>query len=662
MKKNSPIIIGLLLGLAFSSVTYATTPACVLLGSKPSFLVRLPYQQSNLTQQTGLSSTSLTRLSNTAKLTFTGARAMSGGRYIVAFKPVKKYGVCYPAQYINAVRQRLLKNNQVEQIDANTLLTTQSVKNTGLNVPTPGANQWDLSGNTAAGGIDAPAAWEINTGSPAAITAVLDNGILTNDSLTPNLNLTHAVSFFNSGSFTTGATSLCSQCNSSDHGTHVAGSVASSGNGAYGEAVFGVAYTSQVLPVNVFSKFTASSDCARAGDSAPCLLAFTSDIENALAWVSSSATFTGLPLPPAIVAVNMSLGGTSACSSGEQSAINALQQQNVAVVVAAGNSNVNASSFAPANCQHVISVAATGPTNAKADYSNWGASVAIAAPGGDLDFPAPSGIYSTTAGGYGFKEGTSMAAPHVAGLISLLYSVDPTLTPAEVLTLLQSHVTQFTDGGTNRSCAGVTSCGSGIINAGQAVSAALQTKPSIEWTPNFIINQLSQNSAKISWSAATWSNQAATPMVYTVKINGVASTACTEISATNCTVENISVNALTSSQEMSFSVEASDGREIFTPDVKTSSIEFEIALTKAVRNPMRLNQAWVYYTESGIINADDVLTADGLTGTDVEYDPAQQRFVVNNIQTGQATPFTLSIHTPSGAVDISNQIILPAIM
>ena len=94
-----------------------------------------------------------------------------------------------------------------------------------------------------------------------------------------------------------------------------------------------------------------------------------------------SAGVPANPTPDRVV--NLSLGGSGACGSTTQNAINAAVAAGTVVVVAAGNSNANASNFTPANCANVITVAATGHTGKRAYYSNYGTSVEIAAPGGD---------------------------------------------------------------------------------------------------------------------------------------------------------------------------------------------------------------------------------------------------------------------------------------
>ena len=141
------------------------------------------------------------------------------------------------------------------------------------------------------------------------------------------------------------------------------------------------------------------------------------------------------------------------------------------VVVAAGNSSVNASGFRPASCRNVISVAAVGDNGGRAAYSNFGAVVDVAAPGGGG--AGAINVLSTTDAGtqrptgqdrYERYAGTSMAAPHVAGVAALMYGVNPNITPAQVENILVDTARAFP--------ATCSQCGSGIIDAAAAVQAA----------------------------------------------------------------------------------------------------------------------------------------------------------------------------------------------
>jgi hypothetical protein len=130
----------------------------------------------------------------------------------------------------------------------------------------------------------------------------------------------------------------------------------------------------------------------------------------------------------------------------------------------------------------VISVAATDWNGNLTYYSNYGSAVDLSAPGGSMSYANdPGGILSTLntgtqepgADAYAYYQGTSMAAPAVTGVISLLYSLNPALTPCQVLAILQSTATHFP---TSSVCSTGNHCGAGIVNAGAAVQSLVPKK------------------------------------------------------------------------------------------------------------------------------------------------------------------------------------------
>jgi serine protease len=242
---------------------------------------------------------------------------------------------------------------------------------------------------------------------------------------------------------------------SSWHGTHVAGTIAALTNNASGVA--GVAFNARVVPARVLGK------CG----------GYTSDIADAIIWVSGGtvAGVTNNANPAKVVSI--SLGGGGSCGTTTQNAINSARSRGASVVVAAGNSNSNAANFTPANCSGVVTVAATGRNGGKASYSNFGTTVEVAAPGGGGGGSVLSTLNAGTQGpgadSYAGYNGTSMATPHVSGVVALMLSVKPTLTPDQVTQLLQSTARAFP--------ATCSQCGSGIVNANAAVDAALGNNP-----------------------------------------------------------------------------------------------------------------------------------------------------------------------------------------
>jgi serine protease len=232
----------------------------------------------------------------------------------------------------------------------------------------------------------------------------------------------------------------------------VSGTIAARTNNSLGVA--GVAFNARIVPARVLGK------CG----------GFTSDIADAIVW-TSGGTVSGVPANanPAKV-LSISLGGSGACDTTTQNAINSARSRGANVVVAAGNSNANSANFTPANCSGVVTVAAVGRNGGKASYSNFGATVEVAAPGGSGGVNSVlstlnAGSTSPGADSYALYNGTSMATPHVSGVVALMLSVKPTLTPDQVTSILQSTARAFP--------ATCSQCGAGIVNASAAVDAAI---------------------------------------------------------------------------------------------------------------------------------------------------------------------------------------------
>jgi serine protease len=326
----------------------------------------------------------------------------------------------------------------------------------------------------AAGGINAPPAWDKATGT-GVVVAVIDTGYRPHADL--NANILPGYDFISDTAVANDGNGRDSsaldpgdwvdpgECGPGDpssfeasswHGTHVSGTIAGVTNNSNGIA--GVAFNARVVPARVLGK------CG----------GFTSDIADAIIW-TSGGTVNGVPVNanPARV-INLSLGGGGSCGTTTQSAINSARGRGTAVIVAAGNSNANAANFSPANCSGVVTVAAVGRNGGKASYSNFGATVEVAAPGGS---GGSSSVLSTLntgqmgpgADSYALYNGTSMATPHVAGVTALMLSAGSSLTPDQVTSILQSTARAFP--------AACSQCGSGIVNANAAVDAAIGGTP-----------------------------------------------------------------------------------------------------------------------------------------------------------------------------------------
>jgi serine protease len=259
------------------------------------------------------------------------------------------------------------------------------------------------------------------------------------------------------------------------HGSHVAGTIAALTNNGLGVA--GVSWGAKVVPVRVLG-LGGGADA---------------DILDGLLW-AAGVEVPGVPrnANPAQV-INMSLGGRGACSQlpAWQEAIRQVnaQPQKPVIVVAAGNEQDDASNYTPASCQGVITVGATEYRNYRSFFSNYGPRIDVMAPGGDVTQDLngdgyPDGVLSTLwsnqAGGpaYAFYNGTSMAAPHVAGIVALMKAKNPSLGYAEVLNLLKSTARPLSD----QACTGsphprvrvtlrASDCGAGLVDPARALQA-----------------------------------------------------------------------------------------------------------------------------------------------------------------------------------------------
>ena len=354
--------------------------------------------------------------------------------------------------------RRLAADPSVEYVEVDQLMQATLVPN-----DTRFSEQWGFGTSNAS--INVRPAWDKATGA-GVVVAVIDTGITNHPDL--NANLLPGYDFISDAAMARdgggrdnnpndeGDWYAANECgsgipasNSSWHGTHVAGTVAAVTNNSTGVA--GTAFNAKVVPVRVLGK------CG----------GYTSDIADAIVW-ASGGTVSGVPANanPAEV-INMSLGGGGSCSTTYQTAINGAVSRGTTVVVAAGNSNTNVSSSVPANCANVIAVAATTSAGARASFSNYGTGIDISAPGQGILSTLNSGTTVPGTASYASYNGTSMAAPHVAGVVALIQSVAPTaLSPAAIESLLKSTARPLPG-----ACSG--GCGAGIVDADAAVTAAL---------------------------------------------------------------------------------------------------------------------------------------------------------------------------------------------
>lgn len=242
-----------------------------------------------------------------------------------------------------------------------------------------------------------------------------------------------------------------SDCNG--HGTHVAGTIVGT--------TWGVAKGGRVIPVRVLG-------CSGSGT--------LSGVVAGLEWAVTHHQ-AGVP-----AVANMSLG--SSVSSSVDTAVQALINDGVTVVVAAGNSNVDACLSSPARVPAAITVAAATANDAKASYSNYGSCVDLYAPGSSITSAA-----NTSTTGSSVLSGTSMAAPHVAGAVAVLLAANPTLTPAAVGNSIVANASPNV----------ITSNVSGTPNRQLFVSTSATTTVSAPAAPTSVTATPGSRRATVSW-------------------------------------------------------------------------------------------------------------------------------------------------------------------
>ena len=324
--------------------------------------------------------------------------------------------------------------------------------------------QWGLSGTY---GIRADQAWEVTNGN-GVVVAVIDGGIARHSDLDANLLpgydfITDPRSGNDGDGRDADATdpgnyAIANQCggehparNSSFHGTHVAGILAAVTHNAHGIA--GVAHGARIVPVRVLGSCGGQE----------------SDIADAIVW-AAGGDVPGVPANPHPAEVlNLSLGTSGACSITTQSAIDAAVARGVTVVAAAGNKGGPVAEASPASCSNVIAVAGSNASGQRHGSSNHGPLIDVAAPGAAILSTVATGTTTQDGEDYKTANGTSMATPHVAGVVAMIQAVSHVpKQPADIEALLKSTATAF-------SSTPDALIGAGIVNARAAVDAARPT-------------------------------------------------------------------------------------------------------------------------------------------------------------------------------------------
>ena len=251
--------------------------------------------------------------------------------------------------------------------------------------------------------VQAPDAWGVVGTGGGVKVAVMDSGI---DSGHPDLSVAGGYSAVSASTAPSAWQDDIGVCNG--HGTHVAGTVAGRDNSI---GVVGIAPDAALYAIKVFEVING----------------------NCSAWVSSQINGLNWAVSQGIRVVNVSIGGSSS-NFAYDLAINNAAAAGTFVVASAGNNGGGV--LFPAKYAGSIAVAATNSSNTRPSWSSFGPEVDIAAPGEGINSTMPGG-------GYGGKSGTSMAAPHVTGVVALLLAQNPGLTLDGIRSKLQAGATDL---------------------------------------------------------------------------------------------------------------------------------------------------------------------------------------------------------------------------
>jgi serine protease len=428
------------------------------------------------------------RLAKEAGVDLAGA-GEAGNAHLLRFdRPLK-------GQALERALRRLRLHPEVAWVEPDVLVPRQQLAPGAPNDTLYGL-QWHLlpPDLTNVSGMNLPGAWSVRNGSPVVV-AVVDSGVRFDHPdlagrLLPGYDLVSEISVANDGNGRDpdasdpgdwvsaseagqGVFQTCDAVPSAWHGTFIAGQIAAASNNAAG--VVGLNWGASVLPVRVSGK------CG----------ALVSDLLDGLRW-AAGLPVAGVPANPTPAKViNLSFGGSESCSRAYQDTIDEVTAAGALVVVAAGNGlpQGNPALTRPADCQRVMAVGAVRRDGAKAAYSNFGAQVALVAPGGSTDASPNNFLVSTdnsgtttpTVNSYGYKQGTSFSAPQAAGVASLMLGINPALNPAQLMERMQLGARAHASSASRNTCSSTNpgvcncnnaTCGAGLLDAERSLQLA----------------------------------------------------------------------------------------------------------------------------------------------------------------------------------------------
>lgn len=290
-------------------------------------------------------------------------------------------------------------------------------------------------------------AWQITNGSEDVVIAVIDTGIQSDH---PDL----------AGKVLTGYNVVQENNDTSpvgDHGTHVAGIAGGRGNDGLGIA--GVAWESPILPIRMQEENAEIN--------------YNFEIAEALTWIMEWAAAH----PEKRVVINLSFGG-SGRSTFEKEAIDRCIDEGLILVVSMGNETADLVNY-PAAYSGVIAVGSTDINNHKSDFSTEGDHISVSAPGSRILSAVPGSDWS-------YFDGTSMSTPYVTGVIALMLSDRPSLSPVEVKSILEDTAQDLGPEGFDREF------GHGLIDAAAALQGeakeSAQLKVKLKLDENMDLN------------------------------------------------------------------------------------------------------------------------------------------------------------------------------
>jgi thermitase len=354
-----------------------------------------------------------------AKEKFEAVLGMLGATTVEEIPQISVKKIKVPPQALEKVKAALAKHPHVKFVEQNYLARSGSIPN-DPSYP----SQWHLPK------IAAPSGWDISTGSNVIDIAIIDSGV---DPSHPDL----AAKLLQGYNFLTGNTDTHDVLG---HGTAVAGAAAALGNNSVGVA--GIAWQNAIVPLVVLD----ATDYAS-----------YSNIASAICYAADHG----------VRIVNVSIGGSSS-SSTLQNAVNYAWNKGTMIFASAMN-NSSGTPYYPAACANVVAVSATTSSDTLAGFSNFGSWITVSAPGAN--------IYTTNnGGGYGAWNGTSFSSPITAGLAALILSVNPTLSNAQVVDIIEKNADDLGAAGFDQYF------GYGRINVYKSLVAAQTIAPQTDTT------------------------------------------------------------------------------------------------------------------------------------------------------------------------------------